>query len=106
MKSTKWKITWLPDLPDLVPLTLVDFAHLITKKKVEEDDVFEDLVNPVSVRLCTSAAVKPAALELVTLVDLRTLSSCVPHHREKGRVRRSLRLSPPCVLAGTCSVRH
>ena len=49
VKSTKWKITWLPDLPDLVPLTLVDFAHLITKKKVEEEDIFEDLVNPVSV---------------------------------------------------------
>ena len=55
VKSTKWKITWLPTLPDLVPLTLVDFAHLITKKKVEEDDVFEDLVNPVSVSTCRIA---------------------------------------------------
>ena len=31
-----------------MPLTLVDFDYLITKKKVEEDDVFADLVNPNS----------------------------------------------------------
>lgn len=35
---------------DLVPLRLVDFDHLITKKKVEDDDNIEDLVNPISVR--------------------------------------------------------
>ena len=28
-----------------MPLTLVDFDYLITKKKVEEDDIFADLVN-------------------------------------------------------------
>ena len=50
VKSTKWKLTWLPTIPDLVQLTLVDFGHLITKRKLEEDDNFEDCVNPVSVR--------------------------------------------------------
>lgn len=50
VKSTKWKLTWLPDIPDLVPLQLVDFGHLITKKRIEEDDVFENFVNPESVR--------------------------------------------------------
>lgn len=49
MKATKWKLTWLPDIPDLVPLQLVDFGYLITKKRIEEEDVFEDFVNPESV---------------------------------------------------------
>ncbi|KAF8056743.1 glutamate--tRNA ligase [Scenedesmus sp. PABB004] len=40
------KLTWLADVPGLVPLTLCDFDHLITKKKVEEDDDFQALVNP------------------------------------------------------------
>ncbi len=28
------KLTWLADVPELVPLTLCDFDYLITKKKV------------------------------------------------------------------------
>jgi hypothetical protein len=31
--------------PELVDLVLVDFDYLITKKKVEEEDNFVDLVN-------------------------------------------------------------
>jgi len=34
VKATKLKLTWLPDVPELVPLTLCDFGYLITKKKV------------------------------------------------------------------------
>lgn len=45
VKTTKLKLTWLPKIDELVPLTLVDFDYLITKKKVEEDDNFADLVN-------------------------------------------------------------
>jgi hypothetical protein len=33
-KKTKLKLTWLADVPDVVPLRLVDFGHLITKPKV------------------------------------------------------------------------
>ena len=33
-KKTKYKLTWLADVPDLVPLRLVDLGHLITKPKV------------------------------------------------------------------------
>jgi len=45
VKKTKLKLTWLPQLKDLVDLTLVDYGHLITKKKIEEGDNFEDFVN-------------------------------------------------------------
>jgi hypothetical protein len=33
-KSTKLKLTWLADVPELVPLVLTEFDYLITKKKV------------------------------------------------------------------------
>lgn len=45
VKRTKWKLTWLADSSELVPLILVDFDHLINKKKIEEDDDFVSLVN-------------------------------------------------------------
>ncbi|KVH99452.1 glutamate--tRNA ligase, cytoplasmic [Cynara cardunculus var. scolymus] len=45
VKTTKLKLTWLPEINELVPLTLVEFGYLITKKKVEEDEDFVDVVN-------------------------------------------------------------
>lgn len=47
VKATKWKLTWLPALDEgqLVDLCLVDFGPLLTKRKLEEEDVFEDHVN-------------------------------------------------------------
>lgn len=50
VSSTKWKLTWLAESLDLVPVTLVDFDYLISKKKLEEDDEIEDLVTVCSVR--------------------------------------------------------
>ncbi|KAG8368993.1 hypothetical protein BUALT_Bualt15G0104000 [Buddleja alternifolia] len=46
VKKTKLKLTWLADTNELVKLTLVDFDYLITKKKLEEDEDFVDVVNP------------------------------------------------------------
>ena len=52
-KKTKKKLTWLCEGIDknssLVNLVLSDFDYLITKKKLEEDDKFEDFLNPVTV---------------------------------------------------------
>ncbi|CAH1419869.1 unnamed protein product [Lactuca virosa] len=45
VKTTKLKLTWLPETNELVPLSLVEFGYLITKKKVEEDEDFVDVVN-------------------------------------------------------------
>jgi glutamyl-tRNA synthetase len=50
-KKTKKKITWLSQSTaehPLVSVTLLDHDYLITKKKLEEDDVLEDVVTPVS----------------------------------------------------------
>lgn len=48
VKTTKLKLTWLPDTDDLVKLQLLEFDYLITKKKVEEDEDFLDVLNPVT----------------------------------------------------------
>jgi glutamyl-tRNA synthetase len=46
VKSTKLKLTWLPEIAELVSLSLMDFGYLITKKKLEEDEEFTDVLNP------------------------------------------------------------
>ncbi|CAN4108317.1 unnamed protein product [Withania somnifera] len=46
VKTTKLKLTWLPESDELVKLSVVDFDYLITKKKLEEDENFVDVVNP------------------------------------------------------------
>lgn len=45
-KKTKHKLTWLADTEDVVPVDLVDFDHLISKDKLEEDESFEDFLTP------------------------------------------------------------
>ncbi|KAJ8292069.1 putative glutamate--tRNA ligase, cytoplasmic [Rhodotorula toruloides] len=53
-KKTKKKVTWLaspkaPSSPeDLTQVSLLDYDYLITKKKLEEDDNVEDLINPTT----------------------------------------------------------
>jgi glutamyl-tRNA synthetase len=48
-KKTEKKITWLAasaDAPGLIPATLVDFDYLITKKKIEENEDWENFITP------------------------------------------------------------
>jgi glutamyl-tRNA synthetase len=48
-KKTSKKLTWLsPDPQTLIPVILCDYDYLITKKKLEEDDPFENFITPVS----------------------------------------------------------
>ncbi|CAH1412031.1 unnamed protein product [Lactuca virosa] len=44
-KTTKLKLTWLPDTTELVPLTLVDFGYLITKKTMKKKEDFIPVLN-------------------------------------------------------------
>jgi glutamyl-tRNA synthetase len=57
VKKTEKKVTWLAaDGPELIPAQLMDFDYLITKDKLEEEDNWEDFLNPetqtVSEALC------------------------------------------------------
>ncbi|ABN66938.1 glutamine-tRNA ligase [Scheffersomyces stipitis CBS 6054] len=45
-RKTSKKITWLANTSDKVDVDLVDFDHLITKDKLEEEDNFEDFLTP------------------------------------------------------------
>ncbi|KAF7138493.1 hypothetical protein RHSIM_Rhsim07G0218400 [Rhododendron simsii] len=45
VKTTKLKLTWLPETSELVSLSLVEFDYLITKKKVDEGEDFLDVLN-------------------------------------------------------------
>lgn len=50
-RKTKKKITWLSaptGTHKLVESTLLDYDYLITKKKLDENDKFEDFVTPVT----------------------------------------------------------
>lgn len=75
MKATKWKLTWLPEIVDLVPLQLWDFGPLITKKKPEDDDDIADLVNPQSVRGYFQGALSSAWLRCTSGCLLRTVAA-------------------------------
>ena len=46
-KAAKRKLSWLADVQASNPkVVLTEFDHLVTKEKLEEDDKFEDFVNP------------------------------------------------------------
>lgn len=47
-KKTSKKVHWLASSSSapLIPCTLIDYDYLITKKKIEEEDNWEDFINP------------------------------------------------------------
>lgn len=46
VRKTEKKITWLSTAQNLIPVSLVDFDYLITKDKLDENDNWEDFINP------------------------------------------------------------
>ena len=47
-KAAKRKLSWLASVPSNTKVVLTEFDHLVTKEKLEEDDKFEDFVNPTT----------------------------------------------------------
>ena len=45
-KTAKRKLSWLADVSENIPVILSEFDNLISKEKLEEDDKFEDFINP------------------------------------------------------------
>ena len=46
VKAAKRKLSWLVESPDNIPVVLSEFDNLISKEKLEEEDKFEDHINP------------------------------------------------------------
>ena len=46
MKAAKRKISWIADVPENTPVILSEFDNLVSKEKLEEEDNFEDFINP------------------------------------------------------------
>ncbi|KAL7490040.1 hypothetical protein ACHAW6_015768 [Cyclotella cf. meneghiniana] len=46
VKAAKRKVSWLADVPENISVVLSEFDNLISKEKLEEDDKFEDYINP------------------------------------------------------------
>lgn len=44
-KKTEKKVHWLADVDSLVPVTLIDYDYLITKKRIEDTDEWTDYIN-------------------------------------------------------------
>lgn len=45
-KAPKRKLSWLARVSDNTPVVLTEFDNLVTKDKLDEDDKFEDYINP------------------------------------------------------------
>lgn len=45
-KAAKRKLSWLANVKNNTPVTLMEFDNLISKEKLEEDEEFENFINP------------------------------------------------------------
>eukprot|EP00123_Amoebidium_parasiticum_P015370 comp22933_c0_seq1/m.36330 comp22933_c0_seq1/g.36330 ORF comp22933_c0_seq1/g.36330 comp22933_c0_seq1/m.36330 type:complete len:1363 (-) comp22933_c0_seq1:376-4464(-) len=62
-KKTKKKLTWLAAVPENLGGDCVEFDFLITKEKLEDEDNFEDFINP-NTEFHTSMVGEPALASL------------------------------------------
>jgi len=50
-ETTKWRLTWIPNVEDLVPVEIYKYGPIITKAKLEDNDNLDDFVNPHITRI-------------------------------------------------------
>ena len=63
-KAAKRKLSWLVDAPSSnARVILTEFDHLVTKEKLEEDDKFDDFVNPNTI--ATTEVIGDAGLKML-----------------------------------------
>lgn len=62
-KAAKRKLSWLVDSPSNAKVILTEFDHLVTKEKLEEEDKFEDFVNPTTI--ATTEVIGDAGLKML-----------------------------------------
>jgi glutamyl-tRNA synthetase len=48
VKKTKYKLTWIAENPKSTPFKLVEFDHLLTKKKLEKEEDIDSIIAKVS----------------------------------------------------------
>ncbi|KEG15504.1 putative glutamyl-tRNA synthetase [Trypanosoma grayi] len=48
VKKTKYKLTWVPENPNAEHMKLVEYDHLLTKKKPEPEENLDDIIAPVT----------------------------------------------------------
>ena len=105
-KKTKKKLTWLSVDAPLVPLRLLDYGFLITKKKIEEDEKFEDFLATT-----TEFPTDAVADKHIDAVQKGTCPSTRPHLHEIPQLSATFSASthalrmrwPPTVVAGSGS---
>lgn len=98
-KRTKKKVTWIAAPSEVTPVTLLDYDYLITKKKLEEDDKVEELLNPKTEYRCVSSAAsdglgRAAACSLAPANRLSTLSTLPYANRTAAIADHNVRSLP------------
>ncbi|EKF37727.1 glutamyl-tRNA synthetase, putative [Trypanosoma cruzi marinkellei] len=48
VKKTKYKLTWVPENPNAEVMELVEYDHLLTKKKPDIEEKIDDIIAPVT----------------------------------------------------------
>ena len=67
-KAAKRKVSWVAKVANTTPLILTEFDNLISKDKLEEDDKFEDFINPNT--MASTQAVGDAGLKSLAINDI------------------------------------
>lgn len=67
-KAAKRKLSWLASASSNLTVVLTEFDYLVTKEKLEEEDKFEDFVNPQTI--ATTQVIGDAGLKMLREHDI------------------------------------